>query len=129
MALQGSTIALMGKWMRVKDDGPAPMEFSPYVSARKSNEFIEFEIPRDSLLVGHTLFDLQLPEDVLVVLIHREDEDFIPRGNTVLRARDRLVCLVNKRSIPQIVELLRDADPRIRKLKEELREGFSGHYS
>lgn len=114
MSLQGFSIGWVSKLLGVGEDRIVHHwnDISPYEGERKTNEFIEFEIPERSNLVGHTLFDVHLPENVLVVLIHRDDEDFIPRGNTELQAYDRLVCLVNKQVIPQIMEMLKNVDPK-----------------
>jgi cell volume regulation protein A len=107
MALQGSTIALFSQFLGVCVPKSSASSFEPYESVRKSNEFIEFEIPHHSTLAGRTIFELNLPHDVLVVLIHRDDDDFIPKGNSELREHDRLVCLVNRNVIPEIREMLR----------------------
>lgn len=112
MVLQGFSMAKVCQWLRVCED-PGLNQVTPFDEARSDNEFIEFEIKNKSRLVGHTLFDIHLPENVLVVLIHRDDNNFIPRGNTELRALDRLVCLVNKKLIPEIVRMLEEADPRL----------------
>jgi cell volume regulation protein A len=106
MALQGSTIGWFSKLLGVCDEKISAEGFGPYHGVRKTNEFIEFEIPRKSTLVGRTIFDLHLPPDVLIVLIHRDDDDFIPKGNTELLANDRLVCLVNRNVIPEIRHML-----------------------
>lgn len=116
MILQGFTIGPVSRWLGACEDKDHPREIPPYDGKRKTNEFIEFEIDKNSMLVGHTIFDLHLPDDVLVVLIHRDDEDFIPRGNTELQPFDRLVCLVNKTFIPEIVRMLKNADPGQRKV-------------
>ena len=59
--------------------------------------------------MGRTIFDLNLPSDVLIVLIHRDGDDFIPKGNTEVFACDRLVCLVNRKVIPEIRNLLQSS--------------------
>lgn len=95
MALQGSTIGPVSKFLGVCDDRANTRGFGKYQTSRKFSEFIEVEIPRGSELVGRTIFDLHLPEGVLVVLIHRDDEDFIPKGSTQLCAEDKLIMLAN----------------------------------
>lgn len=109
MTLQGATIGKVADLLRVCEMKSAAKEFTPYEATRKTNEFIEFEIPEHSTLSGRTIFDLNLPEDVLIVLIHREEDDFIPKGNTELQEHDRLVCLVNRNVIPDIKHMLQDS--------------------
>ncbi len=106
LALQGSTIAFVSRMLGICMPKTPASGFEPYESVRKTNEFIEFEIPHHSTLAGRTIFELKLPQDVLIVLIHRDDDDFIPKGNTELCEHDRLVCLVNKNVIPEIRHLL-----------------------
>lgn len=116
MILQGFTIGPVSRLLGACEEKDHAKDVPAYDGKRKTNEFIEFEIERNSLLVGHTIFDLHLPDDVLVVLIHRDDEDFIPRGNTELQPFDRLVCLVNRGFIPEIVKMLKNADPNQHKI-------------
>lgn len=107
LTIQGATIGKVSQLLGVCDLRSSAGDYETYQSPRKTNEFIEFEIPHGSSLIGRTIFDLKLPDDVLVVLVHRDDEDFIPKGSTVILEEDRLVCLVNRNVIPDVVELLR----------------------
>ncbi len=104
MSLQGMTIGKLSEFLGVCDGKKE--KIGPYDSERKTNEFIEFEVPEKSGLVGKKIVELNLPHDVLIVLIHRGEDDFIPKGSTVLLNHDRLVCLVNRLVIPEIRQLL-----------------------
>lgn len=106
MASQGVLMNVLVKKLRLENHDESEV-IPEYDGERRSNEFIEFEITPDSGLIGHTIFDLRLPEEVMVVLIHRDDDDFIPKESTELKPLDRLVCLVNKQVIPEIIALLR----------------------
>lgn len=44
-------------------------------------------------LVGRALRDVSIPPGCLVAVVHRDDEALIPRGDTVLRAGDRLTII------------------------------------
>lgn len=103
MALQGSTICWLAEKLGVASSN-TPRGFEPHQAVNKTNEFIEFEIPTHSTMVGRSLIELELP--VHVVLIHRDSDDFIPKGNTEVHAHDRLVCLVNRKVIPEIRHML-----------------------
>ncbi|MES2525516.1 MAG: potassium/proton antiporter [Bdellovibrionota bacterium] len=109
MTLQGGTISKIARLLGVCGPKAPPNGFGPYEGERKTNEFIEFEIPSHSNLAGKTIFDLNLPAEVLIVLVHRNDDDFIPKGNTELCEHDRLVCLVNRHVIPEIRHLLQSS--------------------
>ena len=109
MALQGATISKVSEFLGVCGPKKRATGFGPYEGESKTNEFIEFEIPSSSTLAGRTIFDLKLPSEVLIVLIHRDDDDFIPKGSTELCEHDRLVCLVNRHVIPEIRNLLQSS--------------------
>jgi potassium/hydrogen antiporter len=104
MLIQGSSIRIMSKWMKVQETIKSSRKL-PFKSRHSHSEFIEFFISSNSPVVGRTIFELNLPKNALVVLIHRQGKDFIPRGNTQLQVHDRLVCLAAKTSIPQIEEI------------------------
>jgi Trk K+ transport system NAD-binding subunit len=91
----------MSRWMKVHET-PKEKRKLPFKSRHSSSEFIEFFIGSRSPVIGKSIFQLHLPKDVLVVLIHRQDKEFIPRGSTELEPHDRLVCLSAKTSIPAV---------------------------
>lgn len=53
----------------------------------------EIVVDDGSPVVGTALSDLELPEDSLIAFILRRGEPVVPRGGTVLEARDRLVVI------------------------------------
>jgi trk system potassium uptake protein TrkA len=56
-------------------------------------EITEFIVGEASRLIGTPLHELALPKDVLLAMIHRQREDFIPTGFTTLEAGDRVVTI------------------------------------
>ena len=54
-------------------------------------------------LVGARLRDPNFPSGVLVALVHRDDQSFVPTGDEVIRDGDRLTIIGN----PGMVESLR----------------------
>jgi cell volume regulation protein A len=113
MAMQGTSIAWVSKKLGMLGTHRPLGELGPYLTSSLNNEFIEFEVPEDSVLAGKTIFELGLPDEVLVVLVHRDNEDFIPKGNTELETGDKVVCLLNRKALPQIVGLLSEHRPEI----------------
>ncbi|HXH76098.1 MAG TPA: potassium/proton antiporter [Bacteriovoracaceae bacterium] len=106
MLVQGTSIAFFARLLGVQEEIPVKRRL-PFKSRTLNRDFIEFEVGQDSPFIGQTILDLHLPEDVLVVLIHRQEDDFIPRGNTEIEGYDRLVCLADKNVIPKLEEILR----------------------
>ena len=104
MLLQGSSLGLMSRWMKVQDQ-EVPKRKLPFKSRHSSSEFIEFFIGSASQVIGKSIFQLHLPKDVLVVLINRQDQEFIPRGSTMIEPFDRLVLLSARNSIGAVEQI------------------------
>lgn len=54
---------------------------------------LEYKIPQNSVLVGGVLKNCEFPKDTLIVGITREGELFIPNGETVLKAEDKVIFM------------------------------------
>lgn len=105
MLVQGSSMGIMARWMKVQQSLKEQRKL-PFKSRHHHSEFIEFFIGSQSPVIGKTIFQLHLPKDVLVVLIHRNGQEFIPRGNTNIEKFDRLVCLSAKSSIEAVEQIM-----------------------
>jgi len=58
-------------------------------------------------LIGRSLREIELPEGVLIALIHRDGELTVPRGRTVLRDGDRLTVIGGAKEIHALRERYR----------------------
>lgn len=94
-------MGIMSRWMKVVETLKEKRKL-PFKSRHHKSEFIEFFIGSSSPVKGKSIFQLHLPKDVLVVLINRHGEEFIPRGSTLIEQSDRLVCLAAKTSIEAV---------------------------
>jgi potassium/hydrogen antiporter len=99
--LQGTTIPIVSKWLRVASPIVKPfrypIEYNP--TADLKNELVEIPVPTDSAVVGHTLVEIKLPTGALIVLIRRGDETFVPRGSTQIGAGDTLLVLAEREAL------------------------------
>ncbi len=68
-------------------------------------EIIEAEVLETSPLVGTTLKDHKLPRGVIVGSIVRDGEVLIPRGETDIRIKDRVILLASAGSVRQVEKL------------------------
>ena len=67
-----------------------------YVSGSEmQDELKEIEIPRDSIVVGKAIAELNLPQKLLIVLLRRGEDVFAPRGSTVFQPLDTLLILAD----------------------------------
>jgi potassium/hydrogen antiporter len=105
MLIQGTTLRLLARLLNVQE----PLRLSkllPFKSRSEHRDFVEFEVGMGSPLLGKTILELNFPMQFLVVLIHRQEDDFMPHGNTELELYDRLVCLVDTKSIPELERII-----------------------
>jgi trk system potassium uptake protein TrkA len=68
-------------------------------------EVIEAEALETSGLVGSPLREAKLPDGVLFGAIVRGDEVIIPRGDTVVRAKDRIVLFARANAVKKVEKL------------------------
>lgn len=67
-------------------------------------EVIEFNAGHNTRIVGKKIKDIQLPENSLILLISRGDENIIPSGDSVIEEGDTVLIIVSKASIEKIEE-------------------------
>ena len=70
-------------------------------------EFIEAEILETSELISKSLKDSNLPKEIRIGAILRDDKVVIPRSNFVFQKDDRVVFLAKKDSISVVENIFR----------------------
>lgn len=106
--IQGPTISPVAKWLGL--DLPAaqayryPLELEQ--TAGLDSQLVDLEVVPDSAAIDKQIVELHLPEEVLIVLISREDAFIVPRGATVLHVGDRLLVLGPPAEIEKVRSLL-----------------------
>lgn len=66
---------------------------------------MEAEVLETSPLFGKPLRDLKLPEGIIAGAVVRGDEVIMPRGDTVLEVKDRVVLLAFSSAIKSVEKL------------------------
>lgn len=61
----------------------------------KSTKLMEISIPLDSKIANKAIKDIDIPKDILIVMIKRKGNIIIPNGSTVIRSEDVLVITGN----------------------------------
>jgi len=93
--LQGKTLMTVARWLKVDDPLVArpryPLEFERQDGVQ--SETREIDLPPDSDGVGKCVAELDLPHDVLILLIRRGRTFVVPRGKTRIEAFDTLMLL------------------------------------
>jgi trk system potassium uptake protein TrkA len=68
-------------------------------------EIIELEALETSQLVGQKLEDIELPLDVIIGAIVREDEVLIPSGSTVIKENDLVVLFAAAQAVKKVEKM------------------------
>lgn len=105
--LQGSTISALGKKLDLVEEDQNkslfPIKFSD--KNNSDNDLTEIVVPKDSHVIGKQIIDLDLPEKSLIVLISREDQFVIPKGDTKILQDDVLLFLSSKEDIAKTKDI------------------------
>ncbi|MGI9354870.1 MAG: Trk system potassium transporter TrkA [Rhizobiaceae bacterium] len=70
-------------------------------------EVIEAEALETSTLVGTALRDLDLPDGVRIGGIYRDEEVHVPDGDTIIKAKDRVVIFATAARVKQVEQMFR----------------------
>lgn len=95
VAIQGTFTPILARKLDLVDDSmPVLKTFNDY-KEDKNTKILEMNIYENNKWVNKSIMDSDIPEDVLVVMIKRNDEVIIPRGSTVIQKDDILVLTAN----------------------------------
>jgi trk system potassium uptake protein TrkA len=59
-----------------------------------------------SPVAGKTLRDMELPRECVLVAVIRSSDLLIPRGDTVIRANDKLIAITNVEQLQKLDDML-----------------------
>jgi cell volume regulation protein A len=106
--LQGTTLTLVARWLRVREALPAttayPIAYTP--TGQGKNGMVEVEVEAGSAAAGQRIVDLRLPPEALLILVHRGGEFLIPKGATQLLAGDSVLVLATGDALRAVRERL-----------------------
>lgn len=109
VVIQGSTIELFAKWLRVaipekvKKKSPVEVFLNEYAKTR----MVEIEVPDEGYSVGKKILDLQFPQNSIIAMINRNQKFLTPNGSTIIEPHDILVVLSdNQDGIDKVYECL-----------------------
>ncbi|MES1218038.1 MAG: potassium/proton antiporter [Bacteroidota bacterium] len=91
--LQGTTLAVVAKWLRVTE-APAPKAVLTE-TASFTNEMKEVILNSTSKVIGKRIVELRLPSSANIISIKRNDQFILPTGADKLQTGDHLLILSN----------------------------------
>ena len=69
-------------------------------------EVLELSIPHGSKACGKRIMDLGLPKGILIALVSRNGEMFVPWGDNDLKENDEVLIFASEELMPRAVEVL-----------------------
>lgn len=121
--VQGPTLAPMARLLRVDAPGPAhaPAPLALDHTPGMRGDLTEVVVPRDSPIAGRRVLDLGLRGNVLITLLGRGDEFFVPGGSTIIEGGDRLIVLAEPEGLADVRRIVgaHEAD------EEDLKDSWS----
>ena len=110
LVLQGTTLPLMARWLKVEDEAPKQnkienfdIDFPEEIKSATS----EIEMTSQILSHGNQLMDLRMPEKTLAIMVKRGENYFVPTGKTHLMVGDKLMVITdNNEALEQTLKQL-----------------------
>lgn len=102
VAIQGTLIPKVASKLDLVDNKESVLKTFNDYKEEKSTQLIEKKINKGDRLVGKSIMDARIPEEILIVMIKRNDEVLVPKGSTVIQTDDILVLSGN--DILQVLE-------------------------
>lgn len=116
LLIQGMTVTVAAKWLGQIDTPERKDEFGIELPDEIKSAMSEIDVTLSVLAHGNKLMELKLPDHTLAVMVKREGRYFIPKGNTELKAGDRLLLISdNDEALLQSYQLLGITDYTFKK--------------
>ena len=106
--IQGFTLKPLANVLKVAIEVKKKIRFPfEYVTGSEIQDGLkEIEIPNDSVVVGKSIAEMNIPQKLLIVLLKRAEDVFAPRGSTVFQGGDTLLILAEQAEYDQVVSLV-----------------------
>jgi len=105
--LQGSSIPFVARLLKV--NAPEPItsirNLPETYFDKYQGDMVELKVNPASVACGKRILELNLPDSLLLVLIQRDEDLFLPRGDIVLEAGDRVLAASDSQGIAQVQSL------------------------
>ena len=117
--IQGTLLMPVARWLKVDEPMASRPRFSIEIerAGQAQGETREIEILPNMAAVGHTIVDLGIPPDVLILLIGRGDGSVVPRGSTRIEPYDTLLMLGNPAALRKAEAAILSPPKRAREIQ------------
>src|SRR5699024_970014 len=108
LIVQGTFIPALAKKLDIIDDNvPTALSFSDYED-QMHDYLAEYVVYEGNAIAGKTIMDANIPEHVLVVIIKRDKEIIVPKGQTKVKVGDILVLSGN--DLSEVDDMMKPAE-------------------
>jgi cell volume regulation protein A len=105
--LQGTTLPIMAKWLRVTEQPPTTTGIEAADLVPPNNEIKIVTLNSESMVVGKRIVDLHFPSSTYITLIKRNEKYIQPTGADKLMAGDRLLVISdNEEELREFLDML-----------------------
>lgn len=98
LVVQGTSLPVVARWLHLAEK-PKKLKGLQTFDVDFSNDIksitTEIEITAGMLGSGNQLMDLSFPDKTLVVLVHRDENYFVPTGKTTLKEKDKILIITD----------------------------------
>ncbi|MDR1737802.1 MAG: potassium/proton antiporter, partial [Candidatus Symbiothrix sp.] len=98
LLVQGTGLTMVGKWLGLVKSSSDRSEFQDFdveLPEDVKSTMTEISLDANILKHGNRLMDIPLPEHTLAVMVKRDSQYLIPKGNTELQTGDKLLVITN----------------------------------
>lgn len=102
LVFQGSFIPYVAKLLKVEAiEKPSVPIQEVLTEVNPKAKMFRVNVPEVSESVGKSIIELKIPEELLIVLIERNDKTIIPRGATLIQGNDKLHVLADDATLKE----------------------------
>lgn len=114
--IQGIMLMPIARWLKVDEPMAVPPKFSLEIQreGQLQGETREIEILPNMAAAGKTIAELDIPPDVLILLIGRGDQSFVPKGQTRMEPYDTILMLGDRGAVKKAGDAVLSPRPKVR---------------
>ncbi len=111
--LQGTSLPVVARWLGLESPLPSTLEYLLRLESLDSirTGLAEITISSTSAAAGKQIVDIALPQQVVVMMIGRNNHAFIPTGRSILRAHDKLLVFADRELLAETMKIMEAYDP------------------
>lgn len=95
VSVQGTLLPKVAQKLDLVDNDTTVLKTFNDYQEEKSTMLLEYNVSKSSKWMNKTIMDAEIPDDILIVMIKRNDQVIVPKGSTEILEKDILVLSGN----------------------------------